>query len=93
MEPTNLNDFAIKYTTFPDLTVMMDRLAIDGRTITYHWTLIGTNTSPGGTGKPVRISGYEEWRIGVDGLIAEFTGHFDSTDCDRQLRSGAEDTP
>ena len=28
---------------------------------------------PGGSGKAVRISGYEEWRFGADGLIAELT--------------------
>jgi hypothetical protein len=34
------------------------------------WTLVGTNTGPGGTGRRVRISGFEEWTIGDDGLIA-----------------------
>jgi hypothetical protein len=39
-----------------------------------------TNTGPGGTGKTVRISGREEWRIDPDGLIAESKGHFDEAD-------------
>jgi hypothetical protein len=51
----------------------------------YHWTLSGTNTGPGGTGNPVRISGYEEWRLGGDGLIAESQGHFDAGDYQRQV--------
>lgn len=77
-------------TGFPDLIVHMDRLIIDGAGIEYHWTLTGTNTGPGGTGKSVRISGYEEWRLGVDGLIAESKGHFDASEYDRQLKaSGA----
>jgi hypothetical protein len=42
----------------------------DGRTI-YRWTLTGTHTGPGGTGRAVRISGFELWTIGEDGLIAE----------------------
>jgi len=67
----------------------MDRLAIDGRNITYHWTLTGTNSGPSGTGKRVRISGYEEWRFGTDGLVAESKGHFDSADYERQLKAGA----
>lgn len=72
-------------TAFPDLAVKMDRLVVDDGHITYHWTLTGTNTGPGGTGKPVRISGYEQWRFGADGLIAESKGHFDAADYQRQL--------
>jgi hypothetical protein len=63
----------------------MDRLVVDRGRITYHWILTGANTGPGGTGKPVRISGYEEWRFGSDGLIAESKGHFDAADYQRQL--------
>ncbi|HEV7614133.1 MAG TPA: ester cyclase [Steroidobacteraceae bacterium] len=74
---------------FPDLAVRMDRLAVEGGSITYHWTLTGTNTGPGGTGRSVRIGGYEEWRFGVDGLIAKSKGHFDAADYDRQLMAGA----
>jgi predicted ester cyclase len=80
-------------TAFPDLVVKMDRVAVEGGNITYHWTLTGTNTGPGGTGKPLRISGYEEWRIGVDGLIVESRGHFDATDYERQLQAGAAGSP
>jgi predicted ester cyclase len=74
-------------TAFPDLVIRMDRLGVDGERITYHWTLTGTNTGPGGTGNPVRISGYEEWRINADGLIAESRGHFDEAEYQRQLRT------
>ena len=42
-------------------------------------------TMDGGSGKAVRISGYEEWRLGPDGLIAESKGHFDEADYKRQL--------
>jgi predicted ester cyclase len=72
-------------TPFPDLVIKMDRLVVEGGRITYHWTLAGANTGPGGTGKSVHISGYEEWRFGSDGLIAESKGHFDATDYQRQL--------
>jgi hypothetical protein len=78
-------------TAFPDMVVTMDRLdedkedKDDGVTI-YHWTLAGTNTGPGGTGRSVRISGYEEWVIGSDGLIVDSQGHFDQADYERQLR-------
>jgi hypothetical protein len=66
---------------FPDLEVLFDDL----RGNEYHWTLVGTNTGPGGTGNRVRISGYEEWTIGSDGLIAASLGHFDEADYARQL--------
>lgn len=70
---------------FPDLQVLMDEAVDLGERAIYRWTLVGTNTGPGGTGRPVRISGYEEWRLSGDGLIAESLGHFDADDYARQL--------
>ncbi len=75
-------------TTFPDLVVTMDRLVANGDRWEFHWTVTGTNTGPGGTGKAVRFSGYEDWRFGPDGLIAESLGHFDAADYRRQLAEG-----
>jgi SnoaL-like domain len=57
-------------TTFPDMIVTFDKLEPQGDRTAFHWTLTGTNTGPAGTGKHVRISGYELWQIGDDGLIA-----------------------
>jgi steroid delta-isomerase-like uncharacterized protein len=73
-------------TTFPDMVVTMDKLVHNEEGTKFHWTLTGTNTGAGGTGKRVRISGYELWKIDNDGLIAESKGHFDSADYDRQLK-------
>jgi predicted ester cyclase len=75
---------------FPDMLVTMNRLAADGVQITYHWILTGTNTGPAGTGNTVRISGYEQWRLASDGLIAASNGHFDVADYQRQLTGAAE---
>ena len=75
--------------TFPDMQVLMDGLEEHGDRVWFRWTLIGTNTGLGGTGKRVRISGYEDWKIGSDGLIAESLGHFDGAEYERQLREGA----
>jgi uncharacterized protein (TIGR02246 family) len=75
---------------FPDLQVLMDDMRTGERGSEYHWTLIGTNTGPGGTGSRVRISGYEEWTIGPDGLIASSQGHFDETEYARQIERGIE---
>lgn len=74
---------------FPDLVVRLDRLAVSGTKIEYHWTLTGTNSGPGGTGRAVRISGFEQWRFGADGLIAESKGQYDATNYERQLHPGA----
>jgi uncharacterized protein (TIGR02246 family) len=75
-------------TAFPDMRVLMDELRIEDDRAEYHWTLVGTNTGPGGTGNRVRISGFEEWTIGDDGLIARSLGHYDQTEYDRQLEHG-----
>jgi hypothetical protein len=72
-------------TAYPDLVVKFDRLEPKGNRVLYHWTFIGTNTGPGGTGNQVRISGYEDWKIGSDGLIADSEGHHDAQDWDRQV--------
>jgi len=76
-------------TAFPDMRVSFDRLVESGDAIQFHWTLTGTYTGPGGTGKRVHISGYEEWLLGEGGLIAESRGHFDDAEYQRQLRHGA----
>ncbi len=73
-------------TTFPDMVVTFDKVVHDEEGTKFHWTLTGTNTGPGGTGKRVRISGYERWKIDNDGLIAESKGHFDSAEYERQLK-------
>jgi predicted ester cyclase len=75
-------------TTFPDMIVTFDKLEPRGDRTEFHWTLTGTNTGPGGRGNRVRISGYELWKFGPDGLIAESKGHFDAAEYERQLRDG-----
>ena len=72
-------------TAFPDMQVSMDGVTGDDRSAVFRWTLVGTNTGPGGTGRAVRISGYEEWRLDAEGLVAESLGHFDSEEYRRQL--------
>ena len=61
--------------TFPDMIVTMDDVSLNSDGTKFHWTLTGTNTGPGGTGKRVRIN---------DGLIAESKGHFDSAEYESQ---------
>jgi uncharacterized protein (TIGR02246 family) len=47
-------------TAFPDLELLLDRLEFVQDRVRYHWTFIGANTGPGGTGKAVHFSGCEE---------------------------------
>jgi hypothetical protein len=75
---------------FPDMIVTFDKLEPRGDATAFHWTLIGTNNGHGGTGNPVRISGYELWKISDDGLIAESKGHFDAAEYKRQLERPAK---
>jgi uncharacterized protein (TIGR02246 family) len=76
-------------TAFPDMVVKMDSLNVQGSHAVYHWTLTGTNNGPNGTGKAVRIHGYEEWTLAPDGLIQASLGHYDQAEYDRQLQHGA----
>jgi len=75
-------------TIFPDIVVTTDEVTRDSDGTKFHWTLTGTNNGPGGTGKRVRISGYELWKFDNHGLIAESKGHFDAAEYERQLREG-----
>jgi predicted ester cyclase len=78
---------------FPDMLVRMDSVVQAGTDATFHWTWTGTNTGPGGTGQAVRISGYEEWTLGPDGLILQSLGHFDEAEYQRQLTADAPLSP
>lgn len=77
---------------FPDMRVLMDDLLVRDDSIEYRWTLVGTNTGPGGSGNRVRISGSEEWTFGDDGLIAASQGHYDEAEYNRQLEHGIEES-
>ena len=72
---------------FPDLRVAMDDLQQQGESAEYRWTLTGTHNGSGSTGRKVRISGFERWHMGEDGLIARSEGHFDEAEYRRQLEA------
>ena len=75
---------------FPDMVVTMDEVSCEPNGTAFHWTITGTNTGPGGTGKRVRVSCYELWKIDNDGLIGESKGNFDAAEYERQLKHGVE---
>ena len=80
-------------TAFPDMVVKLDALDRHGDRVVFHWIWTGTNTGPGGTGKAVRMTGYEEWTFGPSGLIASSDGHYDDAEYQRQLKVGAGSAP
>jgi len=90
-EPVDATEVARSFVeAFPDIQVFMDDVVFKDETVEYHWTFTGTNTGPGGTGQAVRITGFEEWTLGDDGLVVESRGHYDQDEYDRQLEHGAD---
>ncbi|MBC8769891.1 ester cyclase [Arenibacter sp. BSSL-BM3] len=75
---------------FPDMIVSMDSLVTKSNKKRFYWTLTGTNDVPNGTGKKVKISGFEEWTLNDDGLIQESKGYFDEKEYERQLEFGTD---
>jgi nuclear transport factor 2 (NTF2) superfamily protein len=76
---------------FPEMDLLMDDVVVrDDGVVEYHWTLVGANTGPGGTGNHVRISGFEEWTVGDDGLVASSLGNYDQAEYDRQVAHGVD---
>jgi len=80
-------------TAFPDMLVKLERMDQHGEHPVFRWLWTGTNTGPGGTGKFVRITGYEEWTMDPNGLIAKSDGHYDEAEYQRQLKVGIPPQP
>ena len=91
-EPADIAEVARSFMdAFPDIDVRMDDLVVGDGTAEYRWTFTGTNTGPGGTGQWVRISGFEQWTFGENGLVEHSRGHYDQAEYDHQLEHGAPD--
>ena len=89
-DPTEITEVARGFmTAFPDIQVFMDDVLFKDEAVEFHWTFTGTNKGPGGTGRWVRISGFEEWTFGEDGLVSDSKGHYDQAEYERQLVHGA----
>ena len=70
---------------FPDMKLTLDSLVSDSDTYRYHWTFVGTNTGPGGTGNNVIFSGFERWTMNNEGLVRKSIGTYDAEDYNKQL--------
>lgn len=88
-EPAGIAEVAASFiVAFPDIEVLLDELVVKDDVVDYHWTFTGTNAE---TGKWVRVAGYEEWTIDVDGRIAEAHGNYDQAEYERQVQPGFHD--
>ncbi len=74
----------------PDMVVNYDSLVTKSTGTEFHWTLTGTNSGLAGTGKKVKVSGYELWQMGKNSLILKTEGHFPTVGYNRQLEFGVE---
>ncbi len=70
---------------FPDLVLRMDDLRFGGNQAIFLWTLIGTNSGPGGTGNFVKVPGWQNWILSDDPLIVRADCGYDAEDYDRQI--------
>lgn len=75
-------------TDLPDMIVRYDSLVTNSNGTEFYWTLMATNTAPGGTGNKVKVSGYEFWQLDEKGLIQHSQGHFPTEEYNRQLEFG-----
>jgi hypothetical protein len=71
--------------SFPDLDVRCDRLIYENGELRWYWTMKGTNSGPGGSGKSIDISGFEAIELNSDGLIVSAQGFYDEAEYNRQL--------
>ena len=66
----------------PDLSLTCDGIRVAGDHAVYLWTFTGHDAA---TGKPLSISGWEEWDLDADGKVAASLGWFDAADYARQV--------
>ena len=82
----DITEFAKGFmTAFPDMKLTMDSLLIKPTETQYHWSFVGTNTGPDGTGNKVIFSGFERWTFNENGLIKVSIGSFNEEDYSRQV--------
>jgi uncharacterized protein (TIGR02246 family) len=68
----------------PDLKLVCDGVRIAGTHVAYLWTFTGTHAS---SGRPLRVSGWEEWELDADVKVKASLGWFDVDDYARQTSS------
>ena len=69
------------YADVPDLRLTCDGVKQAGSHMLYLWTFTGTHA---GTGRDLRITGWEEWELGDDLQVTASRGWFDPEEWVRQ---------
>ncbi|MCB1334299.1 MAG: nuclear transport factor 2 family protein [Roseivivax sp.] len=69
------------YADVPDLTLTCDDIRCSGTHAVYVWTFTGHDAT---TGKPLKISGWEEWELDGALKVVASRGWFDAEDYARQ---------
>lgn len=65
----------------PDLALVCDAVRVAGSHAVYLWTFTGTHAT---SGRPLRVSGWEEWDLDADNNVKASLGWFDADDYARQ---------
>jgi uncharacterized protein (TIGR02246 family) len=65
----------------PDLNLVCDGLRVADDHVAYLWTFTGTHA---GSGKPLRVVGWEEWDMDAELRVKSSRGWFDADDYARQ---------
>lgn len=68
------------FADIPDLALHCDGVRTAGAHVVYLWTFTGTHIG----GRPVCVTGWEEWQLEPDGMIRCSLGWFDADDYARQ---------
>ncbi len=69
------------FSDVPDLKLVCDGLRCAGDHVVFLWTFTGTHS---GTGRPLRVSGWEEWDLDADYKVRASRGWYDADDYTRQ---------
>ena len=69
------------FSDVPDLTLVGDGVRVAGDHVVYLWTFTGTHA---GSGRPLRVSGWEEWDLDPEYKAMASRGWFDADDYTRQ---------
>ncbi|MCW5729362.1 MAG: nuclear transport factor 2 family protein [Alphaproteobacteria bacterium] len=70
------------YADVPDLSLTCDDIRCAGSHAVYVWTFTGHHA---GSGRPLKISGWEEWELDDDLRVKSSLGWYDAEDYARQV--------
>jgi uncharacterized protein (TIGR02246 family) len=73
------------YADVPDLRLVCDGLRVAGDHVVYLWTFTGSHS---GSGRPLRVVGWEEWEVDADLRVKSSRGWYDADDYARQATGG-----